>query len=98
MPSRVLPEPEVQPAEVRARVAPAEVSAGRVPATKVAASTSVLGLCRDEETDHGQQDRKDARRSHKEGNSSSHGLPTPGNLILFYSRSGGRGYSASALL
>jgi len=102
MPGRVLSEPEVQPAEVRARVAPAGVSAGRVPATKVAASgvaasTSVLGLCRDEETDYGQQDRKDAPRSHKEGNSSGHGLPTPRNLILFYSRSGGRGYSASAL-
>jgi len=83
MPSRVLPEPEVQPAEVRARVAPAGVSAGRVPAkvaaSGVAASTSVLRFCGDEETDHGQRDRKDARRSHKEGNWSGHGLPTPGN-------------------
>jgi hypothetical protein len=59
----VLSEPEVQPAEVRARAAPAGVSAGRVPASKVAASTSVLGLCGDEETGHGQQDRKHARRS-----------------------------------
>jgi len=96
MPGRVLSEPEVQPAEVPARVAPARVPAGRVSATKVAASevsapASMLRLCGDEQTDHRQQDRKDAQRSHKEGNSSGHGLPTRENLIVFYCRWGGRG-------
>ena len=57
MPGRVLSEPEVQPAEVPARVARAGVPAGRVPATKVAASemaasASVLRLCGREETDY----------------------------------------------
>jgi hypothetical protein len=92
MPGRVLSGPEVQPAEVPARVAPAGVPAGRVPATKVAASgvtasAPVLRLCGDEETDHSQQNRKDARRPHKEGSSSGHGPPTPGecgsSLLLF---------------
>jgi len=101
MPGRVLSEPEMQPAEVPALVAPAGVLAGRVPATKVAASgmapsgmapsASVLRICGREETDYGQQDRKDARRPQKEGSSSGHGLATPGNAILFYSLSGGRG-------
>ncbi len=96
MSGRVLSEPEVQPAEVPARVAPAGVPAGRVPATKVpasgmAASASVLRLCGNEETDYGQQDRKDARRPHKEGNSSGHGLPTPGSLGPVYSCSGRSG-------
>src|SRR5216684_1867743 len=96
MPGRVLSEPEMQPAEVPALVAPAGVLAGRVPATKVAASgmapsASVLRICGREETDYGQQDRKDARRPQKEGSSSGHGLATPGNRILFYSLSGGRG-------
>ena len=82
MPGRVFSGPEVQPAEVPARVAPAGVPAGGVPATKVAASgvtasAPVLRLCGDEETDHRQQDRKDARRPHKEGSSSGHGPPTP---------------------
>jgi len=101
MSGRVLSRPEVQPAEVPARVAPARVPAGRVPAAKVSASgvsasASVLRLCGREEADHGQQNRKDARRPHKEGSSSGHGLPTPGNSALFYSGSGGGGYSASA--
>jgi len=60
MPGRVLSEPEMQPAEV--------------PANKVAASASVLRICGREETDYGQQDRKDARRPQKEGSSSGHGL------------------------
>jgi hypothetical protein len=91
----------VQPPEVPATVAPAGVPAGsvpasKVPATKVAASgvsapTSVLRLCGREETDYGQHNRKDARPSHKEGNSSGHGLPTPGNPFVFYSRSGAPG-------
>jgi hypothetical protein len=101
MPGRVLSEPEMQPAEVPALVAPAGVLAGRVPATKVAASgmapsgmaasASVLRICGREETDYGQHNRKDARPSHKEGNSSGHGLPTPGNPFVFYSRSGAPG-------
>jgi len=81
MPRRVLSGPEVQPAEVPASVTRAGVPAGRVPATKVAASgvaASVLRLCGREETDCRQQDRKDAPQSHKEGNSSGHGLPTQG--------------------
>jgi hypothetical protein len=70
MPGRVFSGPEVQPAEVP-RVAPAGVPAGRVPAAKVTASgvaapASVLCLCGGKETDYGQQDRKDARRPHKE--------------------------------
>jgi hypothetical protein len=94
MPGRVFSE--VQPAEVPARAAPAGVTAGRVAATKVAtsrvaASASVLRLCGREETDYGQQDRKDARRPQKEGSSSGHGLATPGNPLLSYSLSGGRG-------
>ena len=93
MPGRVLSEPEVQPAEVPARVALTGVPAGRVPATTkmtasgVAASASVLRVCGGEETDHGQQDRKDALRPHKEGRSSGHGLPHPrecdSSLLLF---------------
>src|SRR6266851_9612435 len=95
MPGRVLSEPEMQPAEVPALVAPAGVLAGRVPATKVAASgmaasASVLRICGREETDYGQQDRKDARRPQKEGSSSGHGLATPENPTVFYSLSGGR--------
>jgi len=74
MPGRVLSEPEMQPAEVPALVALAGVLAGRVPATKVAASASVLRICGREETDYGQQDQKDARRPQKEGSSSGHGL------------------------
>jgi len=88
MPGRVLSEPEMQPAEVPALVAPAGVLAGRVPATKVAASgmaasASVLRICGREKTDYGQQDRKDARRPQKEGSSSGHGLATPENRIYF---------------
>jgi hypothetical protein len=93
MPGRV-PGPEVQPAEVPARVAPAGVPAGRVPATKVAASgvatsASVLRFCGGEETDHGQQDRKDAQRSQKEGSSSGHDLPPRkrGSSLLLFGRS-----------
>lgn len=71
-------------------MAPAGVPAGRVAASGMAASASVLRLCGDEETGHGQQDQKDAQRSRKEGNSSGHGLPTPGNPPIFYSRSGVR--------
>jgi len=87
-PGRVLSGPEVQPAEMPAPLAPTGLPAGRVPATKVAASgvaasAPVLRLCGREETDHRQQDRKDARRSHKEGNSSGHGLPTQGIRLYF---------------
>jgi hypothetical protein len=83
MPARAPPGPEVQPAEVPARMAPAGVPAGRVPAAKVtasgvAASASMLRLCGREETDYGQQDWKDAQRPHKEGSSSGHGPPTQG--------------------
>jgi len=97
MPGRVPSGPEVQPAELPARAAPAGVTAGRVAATKVAASgvaasASVLRLCGREETDHGEQDQKDTRRPHKEGSSSGHGLPTPGNVIPAYSCSGAREY------
>jgi len=67
------------------------VSATKVTASGVSAPTSVLRLCGREETDYGQHNRKDARRSHKEGNSSGHGLPTPGNPFVFYSRSGASG-------
>jgi hypothetical protein len=93
MPGRVLSGPVVQPAEVPALVAPAGVLAGRVPATKVAASgvaaprvaatATVLRLREREETDYAQQDRKDARRPHKEGSSSGHGLPTQGMWFQF---------------
>ena len=77
MSGRFFSGPGVQPAEVTTRVAPAGVPAGRVPAAKVtasgvAASASVLCLCKGKETDYGQQDRKDARRPHKEGSSSGH--------------------------
>jgi hypothetical protein len=87
-PGRVLSGPEVQPAEMPAPLAPTGLPAGRVPATKVAASgvaasAPLLRLCGREETDHRQQDRKDARRSHKEGNSSGHGLPTQGIRLYF---------------
>lgn len=94
MPGRVLSEPEGQPADVPARVAPAGVPAGRVPATKVASSgvpASVLRLCRSEKTHHRQQDRNDAWRAHKEGSSNGHGLPTPGNVVPVYSCSGWSG-------
>ena len=85
MPGRVPPRPEVQPAEVPARMATAGVPAGRtpagrVPASRVASSASVLRHCGGEETDHAQQNRKDLRRPHKEGNSSGHGFTTPGNV------------------
>ncbi len=95
MPGRVLSEPKVQPAEVPARVAPAGVPAGRVPATKVAASgvaapASVLRLREGKETDHAQQDRKDAPRPQKEGNSSGHGLPPQGMWFQFTPVRGGR--------
>src|ERR1700722_16045452 len=94
MPDRMFSKSEVQPAEVPARVTTGRVcagrvsagsmSAGRAPAARVAASgvsssASVLRLHRREETDYRQQYRKDAQRFLKEGNSSSHGLPTPGN-------------------
>src|SRR6266852_2475541 len=94
MPGRVFSGPEVQPAEVPARMAPAGGLSGRMPATRLATArvaASVLRICGREETDYGQQDRKDARRPQKEGSSSGHGLATPGNRILFYSLSGGRG-------
>src|SRR4029077_9384849 len=88
MPGRVLSGPEVQPAELPPLVAPAIMLAGRVPATKVAASgvaapASVLRLREREETDYAQQDRKNARRPHKEGSSSGHGLPTQGIWFQF---------------
>ena len=97
MPGRVFSGPEVQPAEVRARVAPAGGLSGRMPATRVAtsrvaASASVLRLCGREETDYTQQNRKNARRPHKEGSSSGHGLPTPGNVLPVYSCSRAREY------
>jgi hypothetical protein len=99
MPSRVLAESRVQPAEVPALVTPSGVPAGRVPTTKVASSgvaaASVLGLCGNEETNHGQEDRKDARRSHEEGKSSGHGLPTPGESNLYFTPARVRGHSAS---
>src|SRR6266851_762969 len=57
---------------------------------EVPASASVLRICGREETDYGQQDRKDARRPQKEGSSSGHGLATPENPTVFYSLSGGR--------
>jgi hypothetical protein len=95
MAGRVFSGPEVQPAEVPTRVAPAGVPAGRVSAAKVtasgvAASASVLCLCGGKETDYGQQDRKDARRPHKEGSSSGHWPSTPGTIMPVYSCSGGR--------
>ena len=93
------PEPQAQPAEVPARLATARVPAGRMPAgrapaTKMAASgvpasPAVLRRCGREKTDHRQQDRK-YTRSLKEGNSSGHALPTPGNPIQVYSGSGRR--------
>src|SRR5713101_8075221 len=97
MPGRVFSGPEVQPAEVPARVAPAGGLSGRMPATRVAtsrvaASASVLRLSGREETDYTQQNRKNARRPHKEGSSSGHGLPTPGNVVPVYSCSGAREY------
>jgi hypothetical protein len=97
MPGRVFSGPEVQPAEVTARVAPAGVTAGRVRATKVAtsrvaASASALRLCGREETDHGERDQKDTQRPHKEGSSSGHGLPTLGNVVPVYSGSRAREY------
>ena len=99
MPGRVFSGPGAQPAEVTTRVAPAGVPAGRVPATKVtasgmaaSASASVLGLCKDKETDYGQPDRKDARRPHKEGSSSGHWPSTPDTIVTVYSCSGGRQY------
>jgi hypothetical protein len=95
MPGRVFSGPGAQPAEVTTRVAPAGVPAGRVPAAKVTASgvtapasASVLGLCKGQETDYAQQDRKDARRAHKEGSSSGHGPSTPGSIAPVYSCSG----------
>ena len=100
MARRVFSGPEVQPAEVPTRVAPAGVPAGRVPAggrvpaAKVAAAgvaaAAVLCLCGGKETDYGQQDRKDARRPHKEGSSSGHWPSTSGNMVSVYSCSGGR--------
>ena len=95
MPGRVFSGPEVQPAEVPTRVAPARVPARRVPSAKVAASgvaasASVLCLCKGKQTDYGQQDRKDARRPHKEGSSSGHWPSTSGGIVPVYSCSGGR--------
>jgi hypothetical protein len=92
MRARVLSEPNVKPAEVPARVASPGVPTGRMPATEVAASgvaspASVLRFCGGEKTYHGQQDRKDVQRPHKEGSSSGHGPPTAGNVLTFYSRS-----------
>jgi len=97
MPGRGGSGPEVQLAEVPTRVAPAGVPAGRVHAAKVtasgvAASDSVLCLCGGKDTDYGQQDRKDARRPHKEGSSSGHWPSTPGSTVPVYSCSGGRQY------
>ncbi len=102
MPGGVFSGPEVQPAEVPARMAPAGGLSGRMPATRVAtsrvaasrvaASASVLRLSGREETDYTQQNRKYARRPHKEGSSSGHGLPTPGNVVPVYSCSRAREY------
>lgn len=44
----------------------------------------LMYFCGDDETDHGHQDRQNARQSHKEGDSSGHGLPTPGNTLSFF--------------
>jgi hypothetical protein len=95
MRARVLSEPNVKPAEVPARVASPGVPTGRMPATEVAATgvaatgvaspASVLRFRGGEKTYHGQQDRKDVQRPHKEGSSSGHGPPTAGNLLTFYS-------------
>ena len=95
MRARVLSEPNVKPAEMPARVASPGVPTGRMPATEVAASrvaasgvaspASVLRFCGGEKTYHGQQDRKDVQRPHKEGSSSGHGPPTAGNVLTFYS-------------
>jgi hypothetical protein len=100
MPGRVPPGPEVQPAEVPARMATAGVptgrtSAGSVPArrvaaSRVAASASVLRHRGGEETDHAQQNRKALRRPHEESNSSGHGLTTPGNVGSVYACWGAR--------
>jgi hypothetical protein len=97
MRARVLSGPNVKPAEMPARVASPGVPTGRMPATEVAASrvaasgvaspASVLRFCGGEKTYHGQQDRKDVQRPHKEGSSSGHGPPTAGNVLTFYSRS-----------
>jgi len=85
----------VQPTEVPARMATTALSAGRtpagrvpargVPASRVASSASVLRHCGGEETDHAQQNRKELRRPYKEGNSSGHGLTTPGSVGSVYS-------------
>jgi hypothetical protein len=100
MPGRVPPRPEVQPAEVPARISTAGVPAGRtpsgsvparrVPTSRVASSASVLRHCGGEETDHAQQNRKALRRPHEESNSSGHGLTTPGNVGSVYSSWGAR--------
>jgi hypothetical protein len=95
MPGRVPPRPEVQPAEVPARMAAAGVPAGRTPArrvptSRVASSASVLRHCGGEETDHAQQNRKALRRPHEGRNSSGHGLTTPGNVGSVYSSWGAR--------
>jgi pimeloyl-ACP methyl ester carboxylesterase len=87
---RVPPRPEVQPAEVPARMATPGVPAGRtparrVPASRVASSASVLRHCGGEETDHAQQNRKALRRPHEGSNSRGHGLTTPGNVGSVYS-------------
>ena len=78
MPGRVPSGPEVQPTEVPARMATTALLAGRtpagsVPASRVASSAPVLRHCGGEETDHAQQNRKELRQPHKEGNSSGHG-------------------------
>src|ERR1700731_4430436 len=87
----MLSECRAQPAEMFSSFAFSRMATGRVTSGWVSAPTSVLRLCEREETDYGQHNRKDARRWHKEGNSSGHGLPTPGNPFAFYSPWGAPG-------
>jgi hypothetical protein len=83
VPTGRMPATEVAATEVAAT----GVAATEVAATGVASPASVLRFCGGEKTYHGQQDRKDVQRPHKEGSSSGHGPPTAGNVLTFYSRS-----------
>jgi hypothetical protein len=63
------------------------VSTSRVSACGVAATASMLRLCRCEQTHESQENQDYSRQSRKEGNSFGHSLPIPkesvASLLLF---------------